>query len=95
MTPQMLDNFRRIGVHSPADLRGRSGDDLYAALQRTWGEVPQHSVLYVLRAMAHFMRTGERRDWREFEDTGFKGARRRGPAAGQPRGRPGHSGLRS
>ena len=72
MTPPMAENLRRIGIHAPGDLRGRSGDDLYSALQRTWGEVPQHSVLYVLRAIVHFVKTGERRDWREFEDIGHK-----------------------
>jgi len=72
MTPAMLQNFRRIGIQAPSDLRGRSGDDLYAGLQRTHGEIPHHSVLYVLRAIAHFVRTGERRDWREFVDIGHK-----------------------
>lgn len=72
MTPQMIQNFRRIGVQTPEDLRGRSGDEMYASLQRTYGELPHHSVLYVLRAVAHFVRTGERKDWRDFVDIGHK-----------------------
>lgn len=76
--PQMVETFRRIGVYSPADLEGRSGEDLYAAFQRCHGEPPQHSMLYVLRAVVHFVKTGERRDWRQFMDVGHKQARRHG-----------------
>ncbi len=83
MTPAMIANLRRAGVHTPSDLRGRSGDQLYASIQRSYGEQPQHSVLYVLRAIAHFVRTGERKDWREFIDIGHK---RRPPQGGPPRG---------
>lgn len=88
MTPAMLQNLRRAGVHCPADLRGRTGDQLYAALQTSYGEQPQHSVLYVLRAIAHFVRTGERKDWREFVDLGHK-PRSQGGYGGRSRGGPG------
>ena len=79
VTPQMVENFRRMGVYTPADLRGRSSDELYAALQRSYGELPQHSVLYVLRAVVHFVKTGERRDWRDFVDVGHKRPRQQSP----------------
>ncbi len=79
MTPTMVDNLRRAGIHAPADLRGRSADDIYAALQRSYGEIPQHTVLYVLRAVVHFVRTGERKDWREFIDIGHKRPRQQRP----------------
>lgn len=79
VTPRMLENFRRIGINTPADLQGRSGDDLYASLQLSYGEQPHHSTLYVLRAVAHFIRTGERRDWREFADVGHKRPRQQPP----------------
>lgn len=89
MTPAMVANLRRAGVHSPNDLRGRSGDQLYASIQRSYGEQPQHSVLYVLRAIAHFVRTGERKDWREFMDIGHK---RRPPDSGYRGGASSHRG---
>jgi hypothetical protein len=63
--PRIIEHFRAIGIVAPADLVGRSGDDLFEALTRETGSPPHRAMLYVLRMLAHFVATGERHDLRD------------------------------
>ena len=64
--PAIEKDLQLLGIEVPADLRGRSAQDLYDELCVRTSTHQDPCVLDTFMAAVHFVETGESRKWWEF-----------------------------
>ncbi|QEL55249.1 helix-hairpin-helix domain-containing protein [Chromobacterium paludis] len=64
--PSTAADLRLLGIHSPAELRGREPLQLYLQLCDLTGRRQDPCVLDVLMSVCHYADTGEARAWWSF-----------------------------
>jgi hypothetical protein len=61
--PAMAGDLRLLGIHQPADLRGRDAFVLYRQLERATGKRQDPCVLDTFMAIVDFMQGAEPKPW--------------------------------
>ena len=61
--PALAADLRLLGIEKPAQLKGRSADRLYRALEAKTGQQQDPCVLDTFRAAVDFMNGGPSRPW--------------------------------